>query len=396
MDFLRLSLISKVLSIGIPEKDEFEQAKYWIIKALWLHFRINSDSTHPIFFKFYLYITSHNSHDQWCLHLGSKKIPPPSHLATLFFFIQKGITKASQRDVIVEEILNSFLSIWSESKSLASWITLSTNDVTIKWLVSSSQMTTDSTSVNNDLQVRTFETLRTHPMWIFIKTFLHWISFGFSIFRLIWGKYQETTWNCSSARGTSSIAMLLLSRFCVSLCDPIDGSPPGSPVPGILQARTLEWVANSSSNAWKWKVKVKALSCVRLLATPWTVAYQAPLSMGFSRQEYWSGVPLPSPEYCYEKGLIPLLCLSISPSLSHTHTHTHTHDTVLYNSYTWETFITFAWLLHQPDTCAMPVGRQRRGNPRGRSSYTSFLQEVNSACDTPTTSPSSILGSSEV
>ena len=84
-------------------------------------------------------------------------------------------------------------------------------------------------------------------------------------------------------------------QSCLTLCDPMDGSPPGSPVPGILQARTLEWVAISFSNAWKWKVKVKLLSHVRLLATPWIAAYQAPLSMGFSRQEYWSGVPLPSP-----------------------------------------------------------------------------------------------------
>ena len=73
-------------------------------------------------------------------------------------------------------------------------------------------------------------------------------------------------------------------QSCPTLCDPIDGSPPGSPVPGILQARTLEWVAISFSNAWKWKVKVKSLSHVRLLATPWTAAYKAPLSMGFSRQ----------------------------------------------------------------------------------------------------------------
>ena len=80
-----------------------------------------------------------------------------------------------------------------------------------------------------------------------------------------------------------------------TLCDPTDGSPPGSPIPGILQARTLEWVAISFSNAWKWKVKVKSLSRIQLLATPWTAAYQAPLCMGFSRQEYWSGVPLPSP-----------------------------------------------------------------------------------------------------
>ena len=84
-------------------------------------------------------------------------------------------------------------------------------------------------------------------------------------------------------------------QSCPTLCDPIDGSPPGSPVPGILQARTLEWVAISFSNAWKWKVKVKSLSRVQLFATPWTAAYQAPSSMGFSRQEYWSGVPLPSP-----------------------------------------------------------------------------------------------------
>ena len=74
-----------------------------------------------------------------------------------------------------------------------------------------------------------------------------------------------------------------------TLCDPIDGSPPGSPVLGILQARTLEWVAISFSNAWKWKVKVKSLSRVRLLATPWTAAQQAPPSMGFSRQEFGVG-----------------------------------------------------------------------------------------------------------
>ena len=83
-------------------------------------------------------------------------------------------------------------------------------------------------------------------------------------------------------------------QSCPTLCDPIDGSPSGSLVPGILQARTLEWVAISFSSAWKW-MKVKSLSRVQLLATPWTAAYQAPLSMGFSRQEYWSGVPLPSP-----------------------------------------------------------------------------------------------------
>ena len=83
-------------------------------------------------------------------------------------------------------------------------------------------------------------------------------------------------------------------QSCPTLCNPIDGSPPGSPVPGILQARTLEWVAISFSNAWEQKVKVKSLSRLRLLATPWTAAYQVPPSMGFSRQEYWSGVPSPS------------------------------------------------------------------------------------------------------
>ena len=78
-------------------------------------------------------------------------------------------------------------------------------------------------------------------------------------------------------------------QSCPTLWDRIDNSSPGSPVPGILQARTLEWVAISFSNAWKWKVKVKSLSRVWLLATPWTAAYHAPPSMGFSRQEYWSG-----------------------------------------------------------------------------------------------------------
>ena len=92
---------------------------------------------------------------------------------------------------------------------------------------------------------------------------------------------------------TAAAAKLLQS--CLTLCDPIDGSPPGSPIPGILQARVLEWGSIAFSNAWKWKVKVKSLSRVQLFTTPWTAAYQAPPAMGFSRQEYWSGVPLPSP-----------------------------------------------------------------------------------------------------
>ena len=94
-----------------------------------------------------------------------------------------------------------------------------------------------------------------------------------------------------SATATKSI------QSCPTLCDPIDRSPPGYPVPGILQARALEWVAISFSNAWKWKVKGKSLSHVRLLVTPWIAACQAPLSLGFSREEYWSGVSLPSPVY---------------------------------------------------------------------------------------------------
>ena len=93
----------------------------------------------------------------------------------------------------------------------------------------------------------------------------------------------------------SEDAAAKLRQSCPTLCNSIDGSPPGSPIPGILQARTLQWVAISFSNAWKWKVKVKSLSHVRLFVTPWTAAYQAPPSMGFSRQEYWSGVSLPSP-----------------------------------------------------------------------------------------------------
>ena len=98
-------------------------------------------------------------------------------------------------------------------------------------------------------------------------------------------------YNCCVAAATAAKSL----QSCLTLCDHIDCSPSGFPIPGILQAKTLEWVAISFSNAWKWKAKVKSLSHVWLLATPWTVAYQAPPSMGFSRQEYWSGVPSPSP-----------------------------------------------------------------------------------------------------
>ena len=109
-----------------------------------------------------------------------------------------------------------------------------------------------------------------------------------------------------------ALLLLLSLQSCPTLCDPIDGSPPGSPVPGILQARTLEWVAISFSNAWKWKVK--SLSHVWLLATPWTAAHQAPPSMGFSRQEYWSGLLLVAQ-------LCPTLCnpMDCSPPGSSVH-----------------------------------------------------------------------------
>ena len=103
------------------------------------------------------------------------------------------------------------------------------------------------------------------------------------------GKKSSKIWD-HVHMGAAAAAKLLQS--CLTLCDPIDGSPPGSPVPGILQARTPEWAAISFSSAWKWKVKVKSLSQVRPSATPWTAAFQAPPFMGFSRQEYWSGVPL--------------------------------------------------------------------------------------------------------
>ena len=102
------------------------------------------------------------------------------------------------------------------------------------------------------------------------------------------------TWNTAAAAAAAKSL-----QSCPTLCDPIDGSPPGSAIPGILQVRILEWVAISFSNAWKWKVKMKSLSRVWLLATSWTVAHQAPPSMGFSMQEYWSRVALPSPVKYY-------------------------------------------------------------------------------------------------
>ena len=104
---------------------------------------------------------------------------------------------------------------------------------------------------------------------------------------LAWRILSITLLACAAAAAKSL-------QSCLTLCDPIDGSPPGSPIPGILQARTLEWVAISSSNAWKWKVNVKSLSHVLLLATPWTAAYQAPPPMWFSRPSTGVRVSLPS------------------------------------------------------------------------------------------------------
>ena len=143
---------------------------------------------------------------------------------------------------------------------------------------------------------------------------------------------KTANWNhkempSASFRWAAAVAAAASLQSCPTLCDLIDGSPPGSPVPGILQARTLEWVTISFSNAWKWKVKVKSLGCVWLLATPWTAAYQAPPSMGFSRQKYWSGVPLPSPDgqrLLNQTGLL-LLRWGVTETLIHSHVDSLTH-----------------------------------------------------------------------
>ena len=130
------------------------------------------------------------------------------------------------------------------------------------------------------------------PAWLLLLYF-NWqfkTHFQSQFVCVLLSKIHDSLWDPAAAAAAAKSL-----QSCPTLCDPINGSPPSSPIPGILQARTLEWVAISFSNAWEWKVKVKSLSRVWLLATPWTVAHQAPPSMGFSRQEYWSGVPLPSP-----------------------------------------------------------------------------------------------------
>ena len=130
-------------------------------------------------------------------------------------------------------------------------------------------------------------------MYHFMKALARWKIFMFSRWYVsMW--YELGLNECGILIWGAAAAAAASLQSCPTLCDPVDGSPPGSAVPGILQARTLEWVAISFSNAWKWKGKVKSLSRAWLLATPWTSAHQAPLSMGLSRQEYWSGVPLPS------------------------------------------------------------------------------------------------------
>ena len=106
---------------------------------------------------------------------------------------------------------------------------------------------------------------------------------------------EKGRWRTLLKSSHAAAAAAASLQSCPTVCDPIEGSPPGSPVLGILQARTMEWVAISFSNAGKGKVKVKSLSRAQPSATPWIAAFQAPPSMGFSRQEYWSGVPLPSP-----------------------------------------------------------------------------------------------------
>ena len=124
--------------------------------------------------------------------------------------------------------------------------------------------------------------------------------------------FREPYWLHATLFTLTMLCYAKSLQLCPTLCDPIDSSPPGSPIPGILQARTLEWVAISFSNTWKWKVKVKSLSRVQLSKTPWTAAHQALPSMGFSRQEYWSGVPLPSP-YTYYKLYLNHLFLNSLP-----------------------------------------------------------------------------------
>ena len=143
-------------------------------------------------------------------------------------------------------------------------------------------------------------------------------------------------------------------QSCPILRDPIDGSPPGSPVPGILQARPLEWVAISFSSAWKWKVKMKSLW---LLVTPWTAAYQASPFTGFSRQEYWSGVPLPSPELLNNHPIFIRVTLSVPFDSAAAHLVTNHSYSCRYKIIHYSFHFMFKWL-HTLETTEM---RDRRG-----------------------------------
>ena len=146
----------------------------------------------------------------------------------------------------------------------------------------------------------------------------------------------------NASKNSAAAAAAKSLQSCPTLCDPIDGRPPGCPIPAILQARILEWVAISFSNAWKWKVKVQPLSHVRLLATPWTAAYQAPPSPGFSRQEYWSGVPLPSPlpslmsYFSYKKKTTTIYSWNLFQTWMSKRVCNHkTQETTIFRHWTW-------------------------------------------------------------
>ena len=188
--------------------------------------------------------------------------------------------------------------MWEEGHESGSAGSLSHFSPSVTWLFMTSwtaarQAILSITSSRNPL--------RLHVHWVSDPFSSHFQSFlasgSFQLRRFSWGGQSIGVSASASVLPMNAAAAAAAAKSlqsCPTLCNPIDGSPPGSPIPGVLQARTLEWVAISFSNSWKWKVKVKSLSCVRLLVTPWTAAYQAPPSMGFSRQEYWSGVPLPS------------------------------------------------------------------------------------------------------
>ena len=171
---------------------------------------------------------------------------------------------------------------------------------------------------------------------------------------IIWGSYwRQKMVTCMFLWLEYAAAAAKSLQSCPTLCDPIDGSSPGSPVPGILQARILEWVAISFSNAWKGKVKVKSLSCVRLLATPWIAAYQAPLSMGFARQECWSGMPLPSPDLgiSWSKYLKTLLSSVKLLSGYQYHPNPRPRKIPVERGLLWESYVPglFAWSSHNSE-----------------------------------------------